>query len=118
METRWTSDKLQEPGFDFRVEFKNIKPVCGVRLWHKGSENDFPVKMRIEYLDRDGAWTQLAYKEDFTNSLYWNGYSITIDSSKCRTYIFDKVDTKSIRCILDEKSNYYWSIHELELLSK
>lgn len=118
LETRWTTDRVQEQGYYYEIDLREERTVSGVRLWHKGSPNDWPRDIRIEVLDSDSKWKAMGCKRDFSDSLYWTGFSIITDNSECYTYVFSPVKIRAIRCILTEGDNrYYWSIHEIDMLT-
>lgn len=116
--TRWSTEELQSKGCYFQIDIKEEKLIAGVRLWHMGSPNDWPRGIKVEYLDNNSDWKKIECRKDFTDSLYWTGFNIIIDSSRYYTYVFKPVKTKAVRCVLEECDNrYYWSIHEIDLLT-
>lgn len=117
--TRWTTDTPQSLGHYFQIQLKEEDYVSGIRLWHKGSPNDAPRKITIKALDKDSKWQALEYNEDYSERLYWTGFSIiTTNPKEYTTYVFKPIKTKLIQCISEGRDpNYYWSIHELDVLT-
>jgi hypothetical protein len=108
--TRWTTQKPQEPGMWFEMDMKKPQTIRSLSVFLGNSIYDYPRKLEIKTSLEGHNWQEVRTE---AKSVYY----ITQDRLAKRTiYTFPPTTIRFIRLYQRGKTpEMYWSIHELEI---
>ena len=119
MESRWATQCSQEPGMYYGLDLGRVVEVCGVRLYHGKTKDEYPRKYEIAVSQNGENWKNVNYFH--SGPYYWTGFTLLkMGHSQGKIEIgFPSISARYIKIIqTGYDPAYYWSIHELEVIAK
>ncbi|MBI5586340.1 MAG: discoidin domain-containing protein [Deltaproteobacteria bacterium] len=116
IDSRWTSLRPQTPGLAIQMDLGRLETVEGVILKLGGSRRDYPRDLHISVSPDGKSW--LEPEARWSSELYWAGTRLFTLYGDQVVYTFSPVSCRYLK--LEQRGSdpdYYWSIHELDLIA-
>jgi hypothetical protein len=111
--TRWTSGQGQEPGMFYQVDMGNLFPVRGFSLFLENSLNDYPRVLKVSISSDGKSWQALEAKPRSEYAFHQNRLV------KRTLFRLPPTELRFLRLEQrDHDPEFWWSIHELEILGE
>lgn len=112
--TRWTSFIPQKPGIFYQVDLGRIYHNVSKISFLPGVSKEVPRGYILEVSIDGKRWEQIKVIQEYWGPFFWSGPHPFVEDKDGRVEIaFSPTDLRFFRITQTNRSNYFWSIHEI-----